>query len=344
MPVAQKRTELVVGLFIFTGFILLGGLVLQFGKFSDHLRGHYELTIVFQDASGVIKGSEVRMGGARIGEVASVPKLTPEVEVEVVLSIASGIHIPTNSTFRINSATLLGDKLIVAVPPDDRTGKFILPDSRLTGAGPTGLDAIQNNAEAVSRDVVRILKETEITLAKVDSAVDDIKIASKRLSESMAKVNDSLLADENLTNFNTTLANLAVTTEQWKDTSRKLDPTLMEARAAIQEIRNTATSAAKTLKSADQTLTEIKPAIRQLPDAIHEFSRTVSKTGDALDRIKRGEGLLGALASDNEVALDAKAFMQNLRQFGIFRYRDGVAKQHNPPKEKAPLNLGGRHH
>ena len=138
----------------------------------------------------------------------------------------------------------------------------------------------------------------------------------------------------------TTLTNLAVTSEQWKDTSLELDPTLMEARAAIQEIRNTATRAEKTLQSADQTLTEIKPVIRKLPDTIHEFSRTVCKAGDALDRMKRGEGLLGTLASDNEVALDAEAFMQNLRQFGIFRYRDGVAKQQNSPNEKAPLNLG----
>ena len=138
----------------------------------------------------------------------------------------------------------------------------------------------------------------------------------------------------------TTLTNLAVTSEQWQDTSRKLDPTLMEARVAIQEIRNTATRAEKTLQSADQTLTEINPVIRKLPDTIHEFSRTVSKAGDALDRMKRGEGLLGALASDSEVAIDAKAFMQNLRQFAILRYRNGVAKQGNPSREKAPLNLG----
>ncbi len=57
MPTVKKQTELFVGLFIFAGLALLGGLVLQFGKFSDRLRGHYGLTIVFDDASGVIKRS-----------------------------------------------------------------------------------------------------------------------------------------------------------------------------------------------------------------------------------------------------------------------------------------------
>lgn len=342
MPATKKRTELFVGLFIFTGLFLLGGLVLQFGKFSDKLRGHYGLTVVFDDASGVIKGSEVRMGGARIGRVARLPELNQAVQVEVELSISSAIRIPAGSAFQINSATLLGDKLIVVIPPDDRSGGSIAPDSRLTGAGPTGLDAIQNNAEIVSRDVMRILKEAEATLGKVDGAVDDIKSASKQLNESVTKVNGSLLADKNLTNFNTTLDNLAATTGKWKEASDKLDPALTEAREAIQEIKNAAAKTQKTMQSADQTLAGIRPALNKLPKALDEFSSTVGKAGDALDRMKRGEGLLGALASDNDVALDAKAFMRNLRQYGIFRYRDGVTQQQQPAKEKAAPQFGGK--
>ncbi|MES2438995.1 MAG: MlaD family protein [Verrucomicrobiota bacterium] len=342
MPAAKKRTELVVGLFILTGCVLLGGLVLQFGKFRDRLRGHYALTIVFDDASGVIKGSEVRMGGARIGQVASQPELNDAVRVEVELSIKQAIHIPAGSTFQINSATLLGDKLIVVIPAEDRSRGFIAAASRLEGAGPTGLDAIQNNAEIVSRDVMRILKDAEITLGKVDGAVDDIKTASKQLNESVAKINGSLLADRNLTHFSTTLENLAATTGKWKETSEKLDPALAEARGAIQEIKDAAASVEKTLKSADQTLAEVKPALNKLPKAVDEFSSTVGKAGDALDRMKKGEGLLGALASDNDVALDAKAFMRNLRQYGIFRYRDSVSKVQEEPKEKPRPRTGAR--
>ncbi len=342
MPVAKKRTELFVGLFIFTGLILLGGLILQFGKFGDRLSGHYTLTIVFDDASGVIKGSEVRMGGARIGQVASLPELNEAVKVEIELSIKQSIHIPAGSTFQINSATLLGDKLIVVVPSDDRSGAFIPPGSRLEGAGPSGLDALQNNAEIVSRDVMRMIKEAEATLAKVDGAVDDIRGASKQLGESVAKINGSILAEKNLSNFSTTLENLAATTAKWQTTSDKLEPTLDEAREAIQEIKMAAGSVEKTLKSADQTLADIKPALGKLPKAVDGFSSTVGKAGDALDRMKKGEGLLGALASDNDVALDAKAFMRNLRQYGIFRYRDSVSKDPAEGKEKPQPRFGGR--
>ncbi len=342
MPATKKRTEVHVGLFIFTGLILLGGLVLQFGKFNDRLKGHYGLTIVFDDASGVIKGSEVRMGGARIGRVGSLPELNDAVQVEVKLTITKAIRIPVGSIFQINSATLLGDKLIVVVPPDDRKGDFIQPDSRLMGAGPTGLDAIQNNAEIVSRDVVRMLKDAEATLAKVDGAVDDIKGASKQLGESVAKINGTLLSDRNLTNVDMTLDNLAVTTAQWKATSSKLDPVLAEAREAIVAVKTAAAGAEKAMKSTDQTLSEVRPALNRLPKAVDQFTSTVDKAGDALDRMKRGQGMLGALATDNDVALDFKSFMRNLRQYGIFRYKDGVSKPPDKAKESPPPRVGGR--
>ncbi len=342
MPVAKKRPELLVGVFLFTGLVLLGGLVMQFGKFSDRLRGHYPLTIVFDDASGVIKGSEVRMGGARIGEVASLPELNDAVQVEVVLAIKKTIHIPAGSTFQINSITLLGDKLIVVIPPDDRSGAFIQPQSRIEGAGLTGLDAIQNNAEAVSKDVLRIVKEAEATLAKLDGAAENIRGASKLLGESMVKINSSILADRNLSRVDTTLDNLATLTGQWKTTSEKFDPTLAEARDAIQAIRTAAAGAEKTLKTANDTMAEVKPALSRIPKAVDQFSSTAAKAGEALDRMKRGEGMLGALASDNGVALDAKAFMHNLREYGIFRYKNADPKAEEKAKVDPVPRFGGR--
>jgi phospholipid/cholesterol/gamma-HCH transport system substrate-binding protein len=339
MAATKKRTEVLVGLFLLIGFLMLGGLVLQFGKFSDHLRGQYSLTVVFDDASGVIKGSEVRMGGAKIGQVADLPELNDAVQVEVRLAIREAIRIPAGSAFQINSATLLGDKLIVIVPPVDRSLGYIAPGSRLSGSGPTGLDALQNNAETVGKDVMRIMKQAEETLAKVDGAVADIQSASKQLGEAVGKINRTVLSDKNLAHLDTTLANLATTTEDWKTASAKLEPTLSDAREAIQAIRSTAAGAEKTLKSADQALTEAKPALKKLPTAVDNFSATTAKAGEALDRMKRGEGLLGALATDNDVALDAKAFMRNLRQHGILHYRDSASKP-DPAAEKSPFRFG----
>ncbi len=342
MPVAKKRTELYVGLFLFTGCILLGGLILQFGKFRERLAGHYTLTVVFDDASGVIKGSEVRMGGARIGEVSSRPELNAAVRVEVGLTIKKNIHIPTGSTFQINSATLLGDKLIVVIPSGDRSAGFIQPGSRLEGAGLTGLDAIQSNAETVSRDVIRIIKKAEKTLEKVDLAVDGIQGASGQLDEAMAKINGSILSDKNLGHLNGTLENLASTTARWNEASAKLDPALDDVHEAIQEIRKVAERADTILKSADDAITRVKPALERIPKAVDQFTATTREAGDALKRINRGEGLLGALAADNDVAFDAKVFMRNLKNYGIFRYKNPSPEEEKKEKAASPFSFPKR--
>ena len=149
-------------------------------------------------------------------------------------------------------------------------------------------------------------------------------------------------SDKNLTNIDATLQNLAATTDYWKVTSAKLDPTLEEARTAIGAIKKVAAGAELTLQSANQALIYVKPSLNKLPKAVDQLASTTAKAGDVLDRMKRGEGLLGAFASDNDVALDAKAFFKNLRQYGIFRYRDGVSKAQSQTKAKQEPLSGGR--
>lgn len=322
MAASKKHTEIRVGLFILAGLVMLGGLVLQFGRVRERLAGRYELTVVFDDASGVIKGSEVRMGGARIGEVAGLPELNEAVQVEVRLAIHKAIHIPEGSSFQINSATLLGDKLVVVIPPADKNGGRIAPGSRIQGAGLTGLDAIQNNAEELTKEVLRIIKGAEATFAKVDATATEIQAAGGQFRAAMDKVNARMLSEENLTRLDRTLGNLAETSERWNTTSAKLDPVVAEARDAIAGLKKATATADNTLRAADHAIAGLEPSLKKFPQAADEIRATAGKAGETLARINRGEGMLGAMATDNEVAFDFKTFMRNLKNYGVLRYRN----------------------
>ena len=334
VPASGKRTELLVGVFLFIGLAMLAGLIVRFGRFDERFGRYYQLTVVFDDATGVIKGSDVLMGGARIGKVASAPQLNDAVKVEVELDIEDRIEIPMGSSFQISSATLLGDKLVVIVPPVERTGGFIGPGSRISGAGPTGLDALQNNAEVLSRDVMRMMEKTGRTIEKIDAAVEDIRVAADQVREAVAKVNQSILAEENLTRFDTTLENLTEVSGQWKRAGNRLEPVLDETREAITSLKDASVSAKRTLDHADETIASLKPAFESVPGAVGEISRTARKAGDALDRMEDGKGLLGAVANDDEVSTDAKAFVKNLRRHGILRYRNDKEDKEDDPRDR----------
>jgi phospholipid/cholesterol/gamma-HCH transport system substrate-binding protein len=318
---------MMVGAFILIGCALLGGLILQFGRFERLRESTYTLTVVFDDASGIIKGSEVRMGGARIGRVATAPQLNDDVRVEVEIEVNARIRIPEDSLFQITSASLLGDKLIVITPPTSRTGLRIEPGSRIAGAGLAGIDAIQDNAVVVTEDVIRILASAEGTLNQIDLAIDDVRRASSELGAAMEKVNQSILAEQNIENFSNLLANLALASESWKNVSDELEPTLAEARSAMRSIETAAAGA-------DATMADLKPALQRVPAAVDSISAAANKAGNAIDRLQEGDGLLSTLTSDEEVSTDARDFIRNLRQYGILRYRDAERDPANDPRNR----------
>ncbi|MEK7952903.1 MlaD family protein [Luteolibacter soli] len=325
MGESSKKTELWVGLFVFIGLALLGALIVQFGRFGDKLHGKYQILVVFDDASGLIKGSEIRMGGARIGKVDDHPELNSEVKVQVVMSINEPIHIPENSMIQIASATLLGDKMIVITPPpkSESTGRFLEPGAVVRGGGASGLDAIQNNAESISRDARKLMEDAGATFKKVDAAVDDIRSVAHRLTTTMDKVNGSLLSEENLKSLSSTLTN-------FEKASAELTPTVAEARDAIAAFEKASNSAQGTFANADKRIEELKPALEEVPKAVASISRAADKAGNAIDRAEQGNGLLGTLAYDHDVSDDAKVFIRNLRQQGILRYRDKETPEDDP--------------
>lgn len=110
---------------------------------------------------------------------------------------------------QVESATLLGDKLIVVVPPDDKSRGAIQPGAQLEGGGLTGLEALQVNAAELSTDALRIARQAETTLEKIDAAVNEIRDASTALSSATSKINASMLSDQNLNRFDDILTKLS---------------------------------------------------------------------------------------------------------------------------------------
>ncbi|MGB6221061.1 MlaD family protein [Haloferula sp.] len=323
MSEPKKKTEALVGLFIFVGLAILAVLVVQFGRFGDRFVGKYQLTVVFTDAAGLIKGSEVRMGGAKIGKVATTPALNENVQVEVELEILDSIRIPEDSIFQIASATLLGDKLVVVTPPIGPTKDYIAPDTTLIGGGPSGLDAIQDNAVAVSRDARRLLTQAEATIGKIDAAIGDFQTATQELTITLQKVNRSVLSDDNLGRIDSTLANL-------EQASVKLPDTMEGAGDAIASFKRATESAEQTFTEATARIEELEPALKDVPKAVASLSRAADQAASTLAKVESGDGLIGTLAYDEEVSDDAKTFIRNLKQQGILRYRDKETPEDDP--------------
>ena len=323
MATNSKKTETLVGGFLFLGLAMLGTIILLFGNIGDLFKKGYEVKVNFVEAPGIIKGSTVRLRGAKIGQVAEKPILIGGSQIQVVLEIDESYRIEEGSRFQISQASLLGDKEILITAPIAGSQEFIEPDSEVMGAGPGGLDLLQREAEGIAEQTREIIEQAGAAIATIEASVKEIKKVAGQLSETMDKVNDQVLSGENLENFGGALANLEQASASFVILGEKLEPMVDDISITISEVRETN----NTVQAAVEA---VEPALNDVPRVLSSIERTANTATAALQKVDDQNGALGALVSDKELKTDMKDFVRNLKERGILRYKDEDEKEEDP--------------
>lgn len=100
-------------------FIAAIFLVFAYTGSGMRVEAGYQVTAKFENASGIALGSDVRIGGVKIGTVAGIA-LDPETyEAVTTLQIREATKLPKDSSASIVSSGLLGEKYIQITPGGD---------------------------------------------------------------------------------------------------------------------------------------------------------------------------------------------------------------------------------
>ncbi|MEI9897748.1 MAG: MlaD family protein [Chthoniobacter sp.] len=311
MSTERKGVEFFVGLFLLVGFGVVAALVVTFGRAGQGLDKVYPIRVRFPNASGLVKGSDVLLSGARIGVTTKAPALTGEIyEVEVELSIRESVHIPRKATFQIRSNGMLGDSYVdVMVPPDFDAKDIAQPGELITGQRTGGLDELTSKGSQMMDTL-----NTEI-LRKLSAELDEIKTAT-------ASINQELLNKKNLRNLEDTLANMKSATEDFAKASKHLDLVVMKAQEAVD--------------SAKVTLKTVDGAAGDLRLGIGDFRKVADSARSLLSKANSGQGALGLLMADKETADNLKALVTNLRRSGVLFYKDRPLSATEPTATPTP--------
>lgn len=235
----ERGLEFKVGVFVFAGLAMLGALVVQFGRLGEGFKQYYALTVRFPDASGLLKGSDVLLAGAKIGKVAGGPRMVREGNgVDVPLKIYDYIKIPEGSKFSVGSSGLLGDRFVNVVMPPQHPDKYFAPNTHINGTREGGMDDITREGSALITDL-------RGTVQKIDSAMD--------------RLNKDMLSAETAEHFKSSMQHLDETTQALAESSAKLGgvvDTAGDAMTAIKkdadDLQNTIADARKVFQSATQ--------------------------------------------------------------------------------------------
>ena len=312
MTTEHKGIEFFVGLFLLLGFTVLAIMVVKIGRAGQGMQDTYPVIVQFPNASGLIKGCDVLVSGALVGSVAEAPRLIGQhYAVAVQLDIKSSIQIPRTSVFQVRISGLLGDAYVDVVPPAQYTAAdYAQPGEVIVGAKLGGFDELS----AKGGELVDKLNR-EI-LDKLGANLDEFKIATTNL-------NTKLLTEKNMKNIEETFENLKDVTDGFAKTSKDLDGVMTKAQEAIDSVK-------VTMKTADASAAELKLALTELRKMADSATKTDDSTKLLINKASSGDGTLGMLMSDKQMAADLKALISNMKRSGPVFYKDRPLAQPTP--------------
>ncbi len=245
MEQQDRGLELKVGIFVAVGLAILAALVVQFGRLGEGFKTYYDVTVHFADASGLLKGSDVLMGGAKIGRVSGQPRLvTNERGVDVPLRIYDYAKIPAGTSFTVGSSGLLGDRFVQVTPPVGQPKTYVAKGARIEGTREKGISELTNEGGA-------LVKDLRGTVAKIDTAV--------------SRLNEQALSPANMDHLKETFANLSKATAALSESSKKIDgvvekadSTLGSAREAADKVQLVVSDARKTIQGAGKVMEDAR--------------------------------------------------------------------------------------
>src|SRR5712691_2035273 len=216
----ERGLEFKVGAFVFVGLAMLGALVVQFGRLGEGLKTYYPLTVRFTDASGLLKGSDVLLAGAKIGKVSGGPRMVREGNgVDVPLKIYDYVKIPDGSKFTVGSSGLLGDRFVnVTMPPGQRKA-YLPPNAYISGTRESGIDDLTREGGAL---------------------VSDMRGAVQNINGTFTRLNQEALSPTNMQNLKASIDHLSQTTGALAESSKKLDGVIEKADATMGSTKNAA--------------------------------------------------------------------------------------------------------
>ncbi|MEE6176013.1 MlaD family protein [Mycobacterium sp. 050134] len=198
MPPLTRRV--LIQLAIFVVVALTGGAVMVFGYIQLPAMfgvGRYRVTLELPQAAGLYPSGNVTYRGTEVGRVDSV-RLT-DTGVAAVLSLKSGIDIPSDLDAQVHSQSAVGEQYVALLPRRDsrplRDGDVIRGDR--VSVPPdldTMLDAANRGMESVPReDLKTVVDEASAAIGGLGPDLSRLVAGASALSTDARKNLDSLL-------------------------------------------------------------------------------------------------------------------------------------------------------
>ena len=289
---SEAKLERKVGLFVLVCLVLLAVLLVSFTKGVTIFSRNYSIFLTTTDVGGIKHGASVLMSGYPIGNVTGIALSSNGSFVTLELTINRGHHIREDAAFKLEQSGVLGDQFVSVKPGTNMAAKFLESGTTVACDPPF-------NLLDTARDAAGFIRRIDETATMLNNAIADVR--------------RQVLNPE-------TLSNLAVTVSNLRETSQRAVATVEELRALVSSNSPTVTSSVSNLEAFTARLDALAVSLGNIVDTNSPgIARAVRNVEDSsaslklvMSDVQAGNGAVGKLLKDPEVAADIAAVADNL--------------------------------
>ena len=271
-------SEAKVGLFVLIGCILLGYMSFQVGQRGFSFNKGYLVEVVFDNAAGLTADASVQIAGVEIGRVESIRLKNGKAVVS--LRIPQDVKLEKDVSAAIKSHGILGDKYIEIIP------------------GTQGAAAMQPG-ERISQ--VERQADIDKLLTQLAAIADDVKMVSGALSKVMGG--------------QAGVDSMGAIMENTRQLTRNLNAVVVNNEATLKAmLENTRQLTGNLNRVVSQNDDKIAAVIDNLKGASKEMEKTFASLNEITDGVKKGEGTLGQLVRDKDMAVKLNKTFASLQE------------------------------
>lgn len=287
-------------------FILIWGI--NFLKGSSLFESKSTFYGVYDSVEGLKVSSGVIYRGYQVGQVISIQFTGERFDrVLVKFSVDKGLELPSNTLAMIQSADLMGSKVVALVPGDSHV--FAVSGDTLRAQVERGL------MEQVSQQMLPLKQKAERLLGSLDSVLLIVQ---------------GLFNEETKKNLSNSFGSIDRTLRNLEGASGNLDTLIQGESARISSILQDVNSITGNLRNNNEEISNILGNVSAISDSLRQASLhqtlmsldyILATTDSIMNKINRGEGTIGALLNDNDLYYNLNQVSENLNRLLVeFRY------------------------
>lgn len=310
----ERQLEFRVGLLVLAAVVAAGGLIVRFGELNTFWERKYTVTIHFEKAPGVTRGTPVRKSGILIGSVKEVTFDDRRGGVDLVVDIREKFPLRKDSQPSL-SRSLLGDATIEFAPgygkeflkAGDRLDGFAAEDpvelvTRLSSDVKTTLDSFEATSTEWRQVGKNINALVDTHKENLDSVIVEAVESLRQFTAATRNANQILEDPTNQENLKRSLAAMPEMIEETQQTIRQIASAVERANQALGHISDATLPMAKKSSTIVNRLDNVFANLEVLSIELTQFSKGIN----------REEGTLNLLLKDPQLYRTTEQTMSSL--------------------------------